>query len=60
MRQAADFRRRRQDLQAEQLQRLNDALPLPQLRLPFLFTPEVGPEQLETLAAALADQVESL
>jgi len=60
LRDAAAFRRRRQDLQAEQLRRLDDALPLPQLHLPFLFTPEVGPEQLETLAEALAQQVEAL
>lgn len=60
LREAADFRRRRQDLQAEQLRRLDEALPLPQLHLPFLFTPEVGPEQLETLAIALAEQVERL
>jgi len=60
VREAAEFRRRRQDLQADQLRRLDEALPLPQLRLPFLFTPEVGPEQLETLAAALAEQVEAL
>ena len=60
LREAAEFRRRRQDLQAEQLERLDAALPLPQLRLPFLFTPEVGPEQLEMLAVALAEQVEAL
>jgi anion-transporting ArsA/GET3 family ATPase len=58
--EAADFRRRRQDLQAEQLRRLDEALPLPQLRLPFLFTPEVGPDELEVLADALAAQVEAL
>ena len=60
LREAADFRRRRQDLQAEQVERLREALPLPQLQLPFLFTPEVGPDQLETLAEALAEQVEAL
>jgi anion-transporting ArsA/GET3 family ATPase len=57
---AARFRMTRQALQAEQLARLSDALPLPQLRLPFLFTPEVGPVQLEHLAAALAREVEAL
>lgn len=60
LREAADFRRSRQELQAEQLQRLRDALPLPQLRLPFLFTPEVGPAELDVLAAGLAAQVEAL
>lgn len=60
LREAADFRRCRQELQSEQLQRLRDALPLPQLRLPFLFTPEVGPAELDVLAAELAAQVEAL
>ena len=60
LREAADFRRSRQELQAEQLRRLDDALPLPQLRLPFLFTPEVGPAELDVLAAELARQVEAL
>jgi len=54
LREAAAFRQTRQALQAEQLERLDQALPLPQLRLPFLFTPEVGPSELDTLAAALA------
>lgn len=58
--EAAAFRRSRQDLQAEQLRRLDEALPLPQLRLPFLFTPEVGPDELERLADELAAQVEAL
>jgi anion-transporting ArsA/GET3 family ATPase len=58
--EAAAFRRSRQDLQAEQLRRLDEALPLPQLRLPFLFTPEVGPDELERLADDLAAQVERL
>ena len=60
LREAAEFRRSRQELQAEQLRRLADALPLPQLRLPFLFTPEVGPAELDVLAAELARQVEAL
>jgi anion-transporting ArsA/GET3 family ATPase len=57
---AAEFRRARQDLQAAQLARLAEALPLPQLRLPFLFTPEVGPTELEVLASSLAAGVEAL
>jgi anion-transporting ArsA/GET3 family ATPase len=60
LKEAAEFRRSRQDLQAEQLRRLDAALPLPQLRLPFLFTPEVGPTELDVLAAELAKQVEAL
>ncbi|HET9442066.1 MAG TPA: ArsA-related P-loop ATPase [Acidimicrobiales bacterium] len=57
---AAAFRRERQELQAEQLRRLEEALPLPQLHLPFLFTPEVGPTELDVLARALAAGVEAL
>jgi anion-transporting ArsA/GET3 family ATPase len=57
---AASFRRARQELQAGQLARLSDSLPLPQLRLPFLFTPEVGPAELEVLAGSLASQIEAL
>ena len=60
LRDAAAFRRSRQELQAEQLRRLAEALPLPQLRLPFLFTPEVGPAELDVLATELARQVEAL
>ena len=57
---AAAFRRERMALQAEQVQRLSDALPLPQLRLPYLFDAELGPDQLDLLAAALLDGVEAL
>ncbi|MBW3557758.1 MAG: hypothetical protein KY454_12575 [Actinobacteria bacterium] len=60
LREAAQFRRRRQDLQAEQVQRLAEALPLAQLRLPFLFTPEVGPAQLDVLAENLVREVAGL
>jgi anion-transporting ArsA/GET3 family ATPase len=60
LKEAAEFRRSRQDLQAEQVARLAQELPLPQLHLPFLFTPEVGPEELEILATALGEQVEKL
>ena len=57
---AAEFRRDRMALQAEQLTRLNDALPLPQLRLPYLFDAELGPAQLDQLAAALLAGVHDL
>jgi anion-transporting ArsA/GET3 family ATPase len=50
---AATFRRSRQALQAEQLDRLADALPLPQLRLPFLFRADLGPAEVDLLAAEL-------
>jgi Mrp family chromosome partitioning ATPase len=51
---AADFRRGRQELQAEQVERLRAALPLPQLHLPFVFSDEMGPPQIDLLANALA------
>ena len=47
---AADLRRDRLALQAEQLERLHEALPLAQIRLPQLFTTELGPAELEQLA----------
>jgi anion-transporting ArsA/GET3 family ATPase len=57
---AAAFRRSRVQLQDEQVGRLEAALPLPQIRLPFLFTTDIGPAELETLAGALLDEIESL
>ncbi len=50
---AADFRRHRIALQAEQLARLDEGLPLPQVRLPFLFEAELDPEGLGVLADAV-------
>jgi anion-transporting ArsA/GET3 family ATPase len=60
LRQAAKFRRQRLDLQAQQIARLRDALPLPQLSLPFLFTERLGRPELERLADALAAAVRKL
>lgn len=57
---AAAFRADRMALQAEQLGRLADRLPLPQLRLPFVFTTQIGPAELEVLADRLLEQVEAL
>jgi cellulose biosynthesis protein BcsQ len=57
---AAAFRRDRMALQAEQLRRLGDRLPLPQLRLPFMFTTEIGPPELETLSDCFLRQIERL
>jgi len=54
---AADFRRERQQLQAEQVKRLADALPLAQLHLPFLFTTELGPSEVDILSDALAGEI---
>ena len=54
---AARFRSARVALQAEQVERLAKALPLPQLHLPFLFTTELGRPEVDTLAEALAGAV---
>ena len=47
---AARFRIDRSHLQAEQVGRLGSALPLPQLALPFLFSSDLGPPELDRLA----------
>ena len=60
LRAAAEFRLARERLQQEQVARLADALPLPQLHLPFLFTPEVGVSELEVLTDTLSAQIEAL
>ena len=57
---ASEFRQRRAALQAEQLARLADKLPLPQLRLPFLFKADLGADEVGVLAAALRETVEGL
>jgi anion-transporting ArsA/GET3 family ATPase len=57
---AARFRSRRQQLQGDEVERLASELPLEQLRLPYLFRPEVGREGLEILANALATGIEEL
>ena len=57
---AASFRRERMALQDEQVRRLSDALPLPQIRLPYLFEAELGPPQLERLASSFLDGVDDL
>jgi Anion-transporting ATPase len=49
---AAAFRRERHDLALEQADRLSRRLPLPQLRLPFVFG-EIGPAEVDKLAGAL-------
>jgi anion-transporting ArsA/GET3 family ATPase len=57
---AADFRRRRQDLQAEQCRRLAEQLPLQQIPLPLQFTTELCLGELDTLADAMTRGVASL
>jgi hypothetical protein len=58
--EAASFRRDRMALQAEQVDRLAERLPLPQLRLPFLFGSEIGPDELELLADRLGSGIAEL
>jgi anion-transporting ArsA/GET3 family ATPase len=58
--QAARFLTRRRRLQEEQLARLTERLDLPQVPLPFLFSADIGPEELEVLAEALTAGVEAL
>lgn len=53
--EAAGFRRHRIALQAEQLARLDESLPLPQVRLPFLFEAELDPAGLGLLADAVLE-----
>ena len=57
---AAEFRRERMALQAEQVGRLADALPLPQLSLPYLFDAELGPTQLDLLADSILSGIGDL
>jgi anion-transporting ArsA/GET3 family ATPase len=57
---AAEFRQRRTALQEDQLARLADKLPLPQLRLPFLFKADLGADEVGVLAAALRESVVAL
>ncbi len=55
---AATSRLGREQLQAGHLERLAGLIPLPQVRLPFLFTAAVGPDELDVLAAELTGVVE--
>ncbi len=57
---AGSFRRHRMSLQEEQLTRLAERLPLPQLQLPFLFHADLGRAELDILAATLRDGIASL
>jgi anion-transporting ArsA/GET3 family ATPase len=58
--QAASFRRERMALQHEQVDRLAERLPLPQIRLPYLFSADLGPEHVDELAAAFRAGVQEL
>ena len=58
--QAAAFRVQRMELQVEQVARLSDELPLAQIRLPFVFTAEVGPGELDLLADRFLAELDAL
>ena len=60
LRDAAAFRAQRVALQSAQVRRLADALPLPQLHLPFLFTNRIGPAELDELVGAMTAEIAGL
>ncbi len=57
---AAAFRTTRGQQQNEQVERLSRLLPLPQIRLPFVFGAEIGRTELDRLARELVAGVERL
>ena len=57
---AAAFRAKRTEIQLAQADRLGGALPLPQIRLPFLFSSEIGPAEIEQLADAFVEGLAAL
>jgi anion-transporting ArsA/GET3 family ATPase len=57
---AARFRLARQEQQDEQVARLTQQLPLPQLHLPFRFSAGLAPDDVEVLAEALLEQLTSI
>jgi anion-transporting ArsA/GET3 family ATPase len=57
---AAAFRAQRHEIQTEQVARLEERLPLRQIRLPFMFTPDLGRPEIDTLADALAAGIEHM
>ncbi len=50
---SAEFRLSRHAIQDEQIERLGQSLPLPQLRIPYQFTSELGSDELSRMADAL-------
>jgi Mrp family chromosome partitioning ATPase len=57
---AASFRVALRARQDEQRARLAARLPLPQIELPFLFTADIGPAEVDTLAAAFTAGVDAI
>jgi anion-transporting ArsA/GET3 family ATPase len=60
LRAAARFRIKRSQLQHEQVARLAERLPLPQVCLPYVFSAELGPGHVDELAAAFTAGLEEL
>jgi anion-transporting ArsA/GET3 family ATPase len=58
--EAAAFRLDRIALQREQVDRLAAGLPLPQLHLPYLFTADIGPDDIDRLAGSLLEGITEL
>ncbi len=54
---AARLQQQRFALNAQYMERLGKDLPLPQIHLPYLFTPEFGPAALEDLSQRLEGQI---
>jgi len=57
---AAAFRAERAAIQRAQADRLAERLPLPQIRLPFIFSSELGVPEIGLLADCFTDGVEAL
>lgn len=55
--EAAEFRAMRHRLQVEQLARLEDHLTLPMATLPYLFTADFGPDQIDILVTEFTSQL---
>lgn len=58
--EAAAFRRERTELQSDQVRRLAEQLPLPQIALPFLFSADLGPPDLALLSEAMTAGIDAL
>jgi len=60
LRAAAAFRQDRVTLQREQVARLGERLPLPQIHLPFLFTANLAPADVDVLGTELTAGIGAL
>jgi anion-transporting ArsA/GET3 family ATPase len=57
---AAEFLEERHALQLEQIRRLRERLPLPQIELPFVFNPDITRSQLDVLVGAFENGITRL